>query len=53
LTAVGRLRRETVRMWAAELFGQEVKPSEVARRLTSRCSIELRGREFDVADSVG
>ncbi|WP_435849242.1 helix-turn-helix domain-containing protein [Streptomyces lavendulocolor] len=33
LTAAGRRRRETVRMQAAELFEQEVKPAEVARRL--------------------
>ncbi|WP_435837375.1 IS630 family transposase [Streptomyces bacillaris] len=33
LTATGRLRRETVRMQAAELFEQRVKPPEVARRL--------------------
>ncbi|MFJ5949514.1 transposase [Streptomyces noursei] len=30
---MGRQRRETVRMQAAELFEQRVKPSEVARRL--------------------
>ncbi|WP_443051306.1 IS630 family transposase [Streptomyces sp. NBC_00190] len=33
LTPAGRQRRETVRMQAAELFEQQVKPSEVARRL--------------------
>ncbi|MCY0953674.1 winged helix-turn-helix domain-containing protein [Streptomyces sp. H27-S2] len=33
LTPAGRRRRETVRMQAAELFEQMVKPSEVARRL--------------------
>ncbi len=33
LTAVGRRRRESVRLQAAELFEQEIKPSEVARRL--------------------
>jgi len=33
LTAAGRLRRESVRVQAAELFEQEVKPPEVARRL--------------------
>ncbi|MFD7561523.1 transposase [Streptomyces sp. NPDC059835] len=33
LTPTGRQRRETVRMQAAELFEQKVKPSEVARRL--------------------
>ncbi|WP_107490354.1 winged helix-turn-helix domain-containing protein [Streptomyces sp. CB02959] len=33
LTPAGRQRRETVRMQAAELFEQMVKPSEVARRL--------------------
>ncbi|WP_417824581.1 hypothetical protein [Streptomyces desertarenae] len=33
LTAVGRRRRESVRMQAAELFEQEIEPSEVARRL--------------------
>ncbi|MFJ2478629.1 helix-turn-helix domain-containing protein, partial [Streptomyces sp. NPDC087659] len=33
LTSEGRLRRETVRMQAAELFEQGVKPAEVARRL--------------------
>ncbi|MFD3682529.1 winged helix-turn-helix domain-containing protein [Streptomyces sp. NPDC058613] len=33
LTPTGRLRRETVRMQAAELFEQRIKPSEVARRL--------------------
>ncbi|GLW58776.1 hypothetical protein Kpho01_67870 [Kitasatospora phosalacinea] len=33
LTAAGRLRRESVRVQAAELFEQEVKPAEVARRL--------------------
>ncbi|MFF4504560.1 winged helix-turn-helix domain-containing protein [Streptomyces sp. NPDC001401] len=33
LTAAGRLRRESVRMQAAELFEQGVKPLDVARRL--------------------
>ncbi|MFJ3311190.1 IS630 family transposase [Streptomyces sp. NPDC086549] len=33
LTPAGRRRRETVRMQAAELFEQKVKPPEVARRL--------------------
>ncbi|MEV8039057.1 winged helix-turn-helix domain-containing protein [Streptomyces sp. NPDC086182] len=33
LTPAGRQRRETVRMQAAELFEQRIKPSEVARRL--------------------
>ncbi|XLX12656.1 winged helix-turn-helix domain-containing protein [Streptomyces flavusporus] len=33
MTAAGRLRRETVRMQAAELFDQDIKPPEVARRL--------------------
>ncbi|MCZ0991890.1 helix-turn-helix domain containing protein [Streptomyces noursei] len=33
LSPGGRQRRETVRMQAAELFQQMVKPSEVARRL--------------------
>ncbi|MER6074223.1 winged helix-turn-helix domain-containing protein [Streptomyces sp. NPDC001817] len=33
MTATGRQRRETVRMQAAELFEQKVKPPEVARRL--------------------
>ncbi|WP_455907607.1 IS630 family transposase [Streptomyces mirabilis] len=33
LTAAGRQRRETVRMQAAELFEQRIKPPEVARRL--------------------
>ncbi|MEU5307062.1 winged helix-turn-helix domain-containing protein [Streptomyces noursei] len=33
LTVVGRQRRESVRMQAAELFEQKVKPPEVARRL--------------------
>nr|WP_308402171.1 winged helix-turn-helix domain-containing protein [Streptomyces shenzhenensis] len=33
LTPAGRQRRETVRMQAAELFEQKIKPSEVARRL--------------------
>lgn len=33
LTAAGRRCRETVRMPAAELFEQEIKPIEVARRL--------------------
>ncbi|MER6502588.1 winged helix-turn-helix domain-containing protein [Streptomyces sp. NPDC001455] len=33
LTPAGRQRRETVRMQAAELFGQKIKPPEVARRL--------------------
>ncbi|MFD0078530.1 winged helix-turn-helix domain-containing protein [Streptomyces sp. NPDC127166] len=33
MTPAGRQRRETVRMQAAELFEQEVKPSEVSRRL--------------------
>ncbi|WP_449768962.1 IS630 family transposase [Kitasatospora fiedleri] len=33
LIAAGRLRRESVRMQAAELFEQEVKSAEVARRL--------------------
>ncbi|MEV0415984.1 winged helix-turn-helix domain-containing protein [Streptomyces sp. NPDC050448] len=33
MTPAGRQRRETVRMQAAELFEQQVKPSEVARRL--------------------
>ncbi|MFE2571854.1 transposase [Streptomyces mirabilis] len=33
MTAAGRLRRETVRMQAAELFEQGVKPLEVAGRL--------------------
>jgi putative transposase len=33
LTAVGRAKREHVRFEAAELFGQGVRPPEVARRL--------------------
>ncbi|UQA91507.1 helix-turn-helix domain-containing protein [Streptomyces halobius] len=33
LTAAGRQRRETVRMQAAELFDEGVKPPEVAQRL--------------------
>ncbi|MER7702463.1 helix-turn-helix domain-containing protein [Kitasatospora sp. NPDC097605] len=33
MAAAGRLRRESVRMQAAELFEQEVRPTEVARRL--------------------
>jgi transposase len=33
LTPAGRQRRETVRIQAAELFEQRIKPSEVARRL--------------------
>lgn len=33
LTAAGRVRRQSVRMQAAELFEQRVKPPEVARRL--------------------
>ncbi|WP_417801371.1 winged helix-turn-helix domain-containing protein, partial [Streptomyces cinereospinus] len=33
LTAAGRQRRETVRMQAAGLFEQKIKPSEMARRL--------------------
>ncbi|WUW75915.1 winged helix-turn-helix domain-containing protein (plasmid) [Streptomyces sp. NBC_01454] len=33
MTAMGRQRRETVRMQAAELFEQKIKPPEVARRL--------------------
>ncbi|MET8747148.1 winged helix-turn-helix domain-containing protein [Streptomyces sp. NPDC004728] len=33
VTAVGRRRRESVRMRAAELFEQRIKPLEVARRL--------------------
>ncbi|MEU0413449.1 winged helix-turn-helix domain-containing protein [Streptomyces griseorubiginosus] len=33
MTAAGRLRRESVRMQAAELFEQAVKPLDVARRL--------------------
>ncbi|WP_406066914.1 IS630 family transposase [Streptomyces sp. NBC_01077] len=33
MTPTGRRRRETVRMQAAELFEQQIKPSEVARRL--------------------
>ena len=33
LTVAGRLRRESVRVQAAELFEQAVKPPEVARRL--------------------
>ncbi|MEN1882400.1 winged helix-turn-helix domain-containing protein [Streptomyces mirabilis] len=33
MTAAGRQRRETVRMQAAELFEQRIKPPEVARRL--------------------
>ncbi|MFQ6146744.1 winged helix-turn-helix domain-containing protein [Streptomyces seoulensis] len=33
MTSEGRQRRETVRMQAAELFEQEIKPIEVARRL--------------------
>ncbi|WP_409350905.1 winged helix-turn-helix domain-containing protein [Streptomyces pactum] len=33
MTAAGRRRRESVRMQAAELFEQEIKPPEVARRL--------------------
>ncbi|MFI6663348.1 winged helix-turn-helix domain-containing protein [Streptomyces sp. NPDC050523] len=33
MTAAGRKRRETVRMQAAGLFEQKVKPSEVARQL--------------------
>ncbi|WSJ64724.1 winged helix-turn-helix domain-containing protein [Kitasatospora sp. NBC_01302] len=33
LTAAGRLRRESVRVQAAELFEEVVKPPEVARRL--------------------
>ncbi|MEU3733890.1 helix-turn-helix domain-containing protein [Streptomyces sp. NPDC033538] len=33
MTAAGRRRRESVRMQAAELFEQRIKPPEVARRL--------------------
>ncbi|WP_432196587.1 IS630 family transposase [Streptomyces sp. bgisy027] len=33
LTPAGRQRRESVRLQAAELFEQKIKPSEVARRL--------------------
>jgi transposase len=33
LASVGRQRRESVRMRAAELFEQKIKPPEVARRL--------------------
>ncbi|MFG3359866.1 winged helix-turn-helix domain-containing protein [Streptomyces griseofuscus] len=33
MTAAGRKRRETVRMQAAELCEQQIKPMEVARRL--------------------
>ncbi|MFD3328600.1 helix-turn-helix domain-containing protein [Streptomyces sp. NPDC058701] len=33
LTPTGRRRRETVRVQAAELFEQQIKPLEVARRL--------------------
>ncbi|CAL9668248.1 hypothetical protein SUDANB15_07311 [Streptomyces sp. enrichment culture] len=33
LSPAGRRRREAVRMQAAELFEQEIKPPEVARRL--------------------
>ncbi|MFI2645740.1 helix-turn-helix domain-containing protein [Streptomyces sp. NPDC018610] len=33
LAAAGRRRRETVRMQAAELFEQKIKPREGARRL--------------------
>ncbi|WP_374225175.1 helix-turn-helix domain-containing protein [Streptomyces sp. ISL-98] len=36
LTPTGRRRRESVRMQAAELFEQEIKPSEAARRLRVR-----------------
>ncbi|MFJ8665575.1 helix-turn-helix domain-containing protein [Streptomyces sp. NPDC093600] len=33
LTAAGRAKREAVRFEAAEMFGQGVRPPEVARRL--------------------
>ncbi|MEU6328781.1 helix-turn-helix domain-containing protein [Streptomyces sp. NPDC047049] len=33
LSPAGRQRRETVRMQAAELFEQKIKPPEIARRL--------------------
>ncbi|WP_308373925.1 MULTISPECIES: helix-turn-helix domain-containing protein [unclassified Streptomyces] len=33
LTAAGRARREAVRFEAAEMFGQGMRPPEVARRL--------------------
>ncbi|MET7989184.1 helix-turn-helix domain-containing protein, partial [Streptomyces sp. NPDC005281] len=33
LTPAGRQRRETVRIQAAELFEQNIKPPDVARRL--------------------
>ncbi|MFC9614501.1 transposase [Streptomyces sp. NPDC056938] len=33
MTAMGRQRRESVRLQAAELFEQDIKPPEVARRL--------------------
>ncbi|MEU1693643.1 helix-turn-helix domain-containing protein [Streptomyces hirsutus] len=33
LTSAGRRRRESVRMQAAELFEQKIKPLEVARLL--------------------
>ncbi|MEU6943983.1 helix-turn-helix domain-containing protein [Streptomyces sp. NPDC046316] len=33
LTAVGRAKREAVRFEAAEMFGQGMRPPEVARRL--------------------
>ncbi|MFJ2478467.1 helix-turn-helix domain-containing protein [Streptomyces sp. NPDC087659] len=33
LSPAGRQRREQVRMQAAELFEQNIKPPEVARRL--------------------
>ena len=37
LTAAGRVRREKVRLQAAEWFAEGVEPPEVARRLRVSC----------------
>ncbi|WP_308314225.1 helix-turn-helix domain-containing protein [Streptomyces sp. GbtcB7] len=46
LTPVARWRREAVRMLAAELFAQQVKPPEVARRLRVSVKFAHRWRQL-------
>src|SRR5215469_6586618 len=46
LSAVGRVRREMVRLQAARMFEQDVSPVQVARRLrvSTKSAYQWRGR---------
>ncbi|WP_392973010.1 winged helix-turn-helix domain-containing protein [Streptomyces sp. LN245] len=53
MTAAGRQRRESVRMQAAELFEQDVKPLEVARRLRVSAKSAYQWHELWRAGGAG